>query len=226
MKMLAYLSISILLMIHTAFAQQLPDGYILQYEQNFSKSKSLTDFSFNLPGSWGIFKSNGNFYLQFAGCNASLTQTSLPGNIAILKNRIFGDFVLEANVMPDADTSGIREICVFLGLKDTSKFYYTVLTSSNNAHNQGIFLKKNSMVTKLTNNNDILVSWKENKWQKIRIERDIVKRTIRVFLDNMILPVMQITDYELVMGYIGFGSLKCSGRIDNIKIWAPTVIPD
>jgi len=226
MKVLACLSISVLLMIHSAFTQQVPDGYILQYEQNFSNNKSLNDFRYNLPDSWGILKSNGNYYLQFAGYDAALTQSLLPGNIAILKNRIFGDFVLEANVMPDADSLGNREICFFLGLKDTSRFYFTVLTGSNNAHYQGIFLMKNSFVKKITNNNDILVTWKENKWQKIRIERNIIKRTIRVFLDDMTLPVMQTTDYELVMGYIGFGSLKCSGRIDNIKIWAPTVIPD
>jgi hypothetical protein len=226
MKAFACLSISTLLTIHAAFAQQLPDGYILQYEQNFSNNKSLTDFRYNVPESWGIYKSNGNFYLQFSGYNKISSQTLLPGNIAILKNRIFGDFVLEASVMPDADTSGNREICVFLGLKDTSKYYYAILNSNNNVHDQGIYLKKNSSVIKLTKNNDIPLTWKENKWHKIRIERNIIKRTIRVFLDDMTVPVMQATDYELVMGYVGFGSLRCPGRIDNIKIWAPTVIPD
>jgi hypothetical protein len=31
---------------------------------------------------------------------------------------------------------------------------------------------------------------------------------------------------ELIMGYIGFGSISGQGRIDNIKIWAPTSIPE
>jgi hypothetical protein len=208
------------------FAQNLPEGYILQYEQNFSNSKSLADFKFNLPESWGVFKSGGNFYLQFTGCNTRSSLTSLPANIALLNNRIFGDFVLEANVMPDADTSGIREICIFLGLKDSSQFYHILLTDSINDNNHGIFLMKNSLVTKLTKDDNTTVTWKENKWQKIRVERNIVKRTIRVFIDDMTRPVMQTTDYELVMGYVGFGSVKCPGRIDNIKIWAPTVIPD
>jgi hypothetical protein len=39
-------------------------------------------------------------------------------------------------------------------------------------------------------------------------------------------PVMTTRNPVLVMGYIGFGSFASAGRIDNIKVWAPTSIPE
>jgi hypothetical protein len=70
------------------------------------------------------------------------------------------------------------------------------------------------------------VNWKVNKWQKLRLERNIVRRSILVFVDDMLHPVLQVKDYELVMGQVGLGSVSTPARFDNIKIWAPTVIPN
>ena len=74
-------------------AQQLPEGYILQYQQNFSGSKSLSDFYVANPESWGIFDAAGNYYLHFTEIPGHLNQSDLPGNIAVLNNHIFGDFI-------------------------------------------------------------------------------------------------------------------------------------
>jgi hypothetical protein len=126
--------------------------------------------------------------------------------------------------MPEADTNGFRETCLFLGMKDLTKYYYIQLANRCDSVNHGIYVVKNSIASRLTGASERPVSWKNNKWHKIRMERNIVKRTIRVFVDDMTKPVMQIKDYELVMGMVGFGSFSSPVRFDNIKIWAPTVI--
>ena len=207
----------------TAISQVIPEGYLLQYQQNFSGSKVLGDFKVENPMKWGIFKSSANFYLQ---CSSGDSATAFPSNIAVLNNKVFGDFILEANVMPQADSSGNAEICVFLGMRDLSRYYYVNLSNRSDTLNHGIFLVKNLANTKLTGDSAHIVSWNENKWHKVRIERNIVRRTIIVYFDDMTLPLMQVKDYELVMGSIGVGTYLGPARFDNLTIWSPTVISE
>jgi hypothetical protein len=70
------------------------------------------------------------------------------------------------------------------------------------------------------------VQWKPGHWQTVRVQRDIVRRTILVYLGDNRQPVLQVKDFELVMGSLGFGSFSGAGQFDNIMIWAPTVIRD
>lgn len=204
-------------------AQQLPEGYILQYQQSFSGNKSLADFKVENPESWGIFKEGNNFYLHFAELPAA-GESTLPGNMAIINDRVFGDFILEADVMPETDTGGQGEVCLFLGVKDRNQFYCVQLANSCDSSHHGIFLVKNAHSRKLTPADGQPVIWKTDKWFKVRLERDIVRRTILVYSGDMKHPLLQVKDYELVMGSVGFGSITGAGRIDNIRIWAPTVI--
>jgi hypothetical protein len=213
-----------ILLCQASFSQKLPDGHILQYQQDFSDGKSLSDFRFNNPASWGIFKINGNYYLQCTGIADSAFRTTLPANIAILKNKVFGDFILEVDIMPETDSNGFREACLFLGMKDMTRYYYVQIASHGDSVHHGIYLVKNAVTTRLTTSSEKPVSWRNNNWHKIRLERNIVKRTVLVFVDDMAHPVIQIKDYELVMGMVGIGSFASPGRFDNLKIWAPTVI--
>ena len=91
---------------------------------------------------------------------------------------------------------------------------------------QGIYLVKNSVCTKLPERISTAHALVPNAWQKVRIERDITRRTIRVFAGEMSEPMLEIQNYELVMGRIGFGSMNGSAAFDNISVWAPTVIPE
>lgn len=202
---------------------QIPEGYLLQYQQNFSAAKSLSDFNVENPDQWGVFKNSNNFFLQ---CSAPDSVMSLPSNVAILSNRIFGDFIMEADIMPGNDTDAVHEICLFLGMKYPLKYYYVQLSSVSDSLQNGIFLLKNQKLIRLTGDSTNPVTWNKSKWHKIRLERNIVRRTIRVFLEDMTVPLMEVKDYELIMGSVGFGSFSGSARFDNIKIWAPTVLTE
>jgi hypothetical protein len=214
------------LFCQASFSQKLPGGHILQYQQGFSDGKSLSDFRFDNPASWGIFNVKGNYYLQCTGIADPAFRNVLPANIAILNNKIFGDFILEVDVMPEPDSNGFREVCLFLGMKDLTRYYYVQIACLGDSIQHGIYLVKNSVATRLTASSEKSVCWHNNNWHKIRLERNIVKRTILVFVDDMAHPAMQIKDYELVMGMVGVGSFASPGRFDNLKIWAPTVIND
>jgi hypothetical protein len=109
-------------------------------------------------------------------------------------------------------------------MKDLSKYYYVQIANICDSAHHGIYLVRKSVPSRLTGLSEKTVNWKTNKWQKLRLERNIVKRSILVFVDDMLQPVLQVKDYELVMGQVGLGSFSTPARFDNIKIWAPTVI--
>jgi hypothetical protein len=219
------LFISFLLVLPVATAQKVPDGYILQYGQNFNNNNALGDFDFSDPAAWGISKSENNFFLQFNLHQAAIPQATLPANQAILSKRIFGDFILEADVLPLADSGRLPEFCIFVGMKNTEQYYLILLSAASGEDLQGIFLVKNGILTKLPETFDAH-GFKSNTWQKIRVERNIVKRTIRVFVNDMNHPVFHAKDYEFIMGKVGVGSMNSAVCFDNLVIWAPTVIPE
>ncbi len=199
---------------------QIPEGYLLQYQQNFNDNKALTEFTFHNTPAWGIFKVGNSFLLQ--GISENVTNGYIQSS-AILNNKIFGDFILEADIMTVADSSGIAEVGLFLGYKDSTRFYYIQLANRCDSINHGIFLMKNGVMNRLTECAYPSVHIQDKKWHKIRLERDIVRRTIRVFLDKASEPVLSVKDYEIVMGSVGFGNMSGSIRVDNIKIWSQTV---
>ncbi len=207
-------------------AQTLPDGYILQYGQNFSGSKSIGDFWFNRQQEWSRSKAQNNFFLQLNQNAVPDSQvTSLPPNRCILKNSIFGDFILEMDVNPGLLRKS-ADMCFFLGLKDSTRYYFILLSTNPADDQQGIYLVKNSVASKLPERISTARALIPNAWQKIRVERNITRRTIRVFAGDMSEPLLEIQNYELVMGRIGFGSLRGSAAFDNFSVWAPTVIPE
>ncbi len=224
-KYIPFIILSIII-VPSSLAQKFPGGYILQYQQTFNDTKSLADFRVGNPELWGIHKTGSNFYLQFEGPAGSGVRTSLPQNLAILNKRIFGDFVLEADVMPRLDTLDFGEICLFLGIRDQNRYYCIQLASRCDSLTHGIYMVKDSIMKKLTPSDVLPVTWKKDKWLKVRLERDIVKRTILVYAGDMDKPLLQAKDFELIMGSIGFGSFAGAGQIDNIRIWAPTVISE
>jgi hypothetical protein len=126
--------------------------------------------------------------------------------------------------MPVIDTNGFGEICLFLGMKDNSKFYYVQLTNKCDSAHHGVFLVKNLEPERLTTTSAKGITWKAKKWHKVRLERNIVRRSITVFVDDMTTPVFHVKDYELVMGMVGVGSFSSPCRFDNISIWSQTVI--
>ncbi len=226
MKYIQLLIAILLLPIIPGHAQNIPDGYLLQYQQNFSAKNAVQDFKFSDAGSWRISVEKGNNFLEFTDTGLYQPPVLSPGIIAIVDDRIWGDFILEANVMQTGQEPAKRSMCILFSIKDSAKYYYVDLSSGSDENSNGIFLVNNKPVVKIGTDSIPGINWGNNKWHKVRIERNIVTRNVKVFFDNMEQPFMESTDWNLVMGYVGFGSFSDKGRIDNIKIWSQTSIPE
>lgn len=203
-------------------SQSIPEGYILQYQQDFSDEKSLNDFRFNNPEIWNIKTENKNKFLHVTNDLPDSLKTS---EFALIEKFIFGDFIFEADIMlPDWQKS---EGASFfnIGIRDSAHYYSAVFKAALEGSNPDILITNGILPVKSVAEGDILNKvLTENKWHKIKIERNIVDRTIFIFIDEVKTPLLMTKDRTFVMGYIGFGAKNSGFKIDNIKIWSQTAI--
>lgn len=218
----AFLSLNI-----SAFAQKstIPENYSLVYAQDFSTPQALAGFESTDKTAWRINDSGGNNTLELFGKSQYAAKVRSPFNIALIKDLIVGDFILEVNLAQSGKEYGHRDLCLFFNVKDPTNFYYVHIATTADDHANNIFLVNDEprvkIATKTTKGTDWGVT---NSWHTARIERNATTGTIRVYFDNMDAPIMEATDTHFDMGHIGFGSFDDTGQFDNIKVWAPKVI--
>jgi hypothetical protein len=207
-------------------AQQIPSNYELLYEQDFEGDVNLNHFEITDSSAWKIGKGSQGEALVLYGKSRYQPPVRSPLNIAFIKNMKFGSFILEADMQQTGKEYGHRDLCLFFGLKDSSKFYYIHMATNadQNAHN--IFLVNDAPRTNIASRTTEGVDWGiTERWHKIRLERNIESGRIRVFINDMTTPVMEAKDRHFDFGYIGFGSFDDTGKFDNIKIWGSSYEP-
>ncbi|HXG49589.1 MAG TPA: hypothetical protein VNO52_18345, partial [Methylomirabilota bacterium] len=201
----------------------IPAGYHLLYEQKFDRAEALADFAMTDPGAWHWAETNGNGALALSRQSRYQPVVRSPVNIALIADRVFGDFILEADLIQTGKEYGHRDMCIFYGFQNPTNFYYTHLATAadKNAHN--VFLVKNAPRTNIAHQTTQGVNWGLGVWHKVRIERKASEGTIKVFFDDLTRPIMLAEDRSFAWGQIGFGSFDDTGMVDNIRIWGPSV---
>ena len=227
--MKSYLNILLLLTVsiiylHCASAQKsnnIPPSYVLQYEQDFENASAIKDFEMTDPLAWRIGKENANT-LELHGKSNYKARVRSPFNIALLKDQLYGDFIMEVDLAQSGREYGHRDLCLFFNVKDATNFYYVHMATKADDHANNIFLVNDEPRIKIAEKTTAGTDWgKTNSWHKARIERNVTEGSIKVYFDDMTTPIMEATDTHFVEGHIGFGSFDDTGRFDNIKIWAP-----
>lgn len=201
----------------------IPAGYRLLYEQKFDRPEALADFTMTDPSAWNWAETNGNGALALSRQSQYKPVVRSPVNIALIADRVFGDFILEADLIQTGKEYGHRDMCVFYGFQNPTNFYYTHIATAadKNAHN--VFLVKNAPRTNIARETTQGVNWGLGVWHKVRIERKASEGTIKVFFDDLTRPIMLAEDRSFTEGQIGFGSFDDTGMVDNIRIWGPSV---
>lgn len=201
-------------------AQQVPEGYELLYSEDFEHSSDTRAFSMTDKNAWRLHETKKNTSLELYQQSKYQFRVRSPFNIALIKDLIVGDFVLEAELVQTGKEYGHRDMCVFWGVKDPSNFYYVHFASKTDDHANNIFLVNDEPRIKISEKTNEGINWgTTDQAHKIRIERTLEDGLIRVFFDDMKTPVMETHDKHFDYGKIGFGSFDDTGRIDNIKVW-------
>ncbi|MBW8036708.1 MAG: hypothetical protein FVQ79_14050, partial [Planctomycetes bacterium] len=107
-----------------------PIGYKPVYSQNFDDPKAIGDFEFS---DYAIFslgeEDDMGFSLQVSGKSNYKSPVRSPRVIALLSDRVFGDFTLQADIMQTGKEYGHRDMCIFFDVTDASHFYYAHIAS-------------------------------------------------------------------------------------------------
>ncbi len=199
-----------------------PEGYALVCEQSFDSRDALAEFEFSTPTQWKWSALTEGGCLEFGQKSKYSPKVRSPRTIALLASRSFGSFVLEADLLQTGKEYGHRDMCLFFGFTDPSKFYYTHIATRTDKHAHNIFIVNDKPRTRISEKTTKGVKWGRDVWHHVRLERNVDTGTIRVFFDDLTTPIMTATDTTFKQGLIGFGSFDDSGRVDNVKIWAPS----
>ena len=205
----------------------IPEYYQLVYAQDFDNPQALAGFDRTDISAWKINDSQGNNTLELFGKSKYRSRVRSPFNIALIKNLVVGDFVLEVKLAQSGKEYGHRDLCLFFNVKNPTNFYYVHIATKADDHANNIFLVNDAPRVKIASKTTAGTNWGvTNSWHTARIERNTKEGLIRVYFDNMDAPIMEATDQHFEAGSIGFGSFDDTGQFDNIKIWAPTVLEE
>jgi len=203
--------------------ENIPEGFHLLYQQDFSSAEAINQFEMTDPSAWKAVTGEEG-YLELFGKSNYEARVRSPFNIALLKEYMFGDFVLEASLSQSGREYGHRDLCLFFGAKDATNFYYVHIASVADPNANNIFLVNDAPRTNIAIKTSDGTDWgATNSWHKVRIERNISDGEIKIYFDDMASPIMEAKDTHFDYGRIGFGSFDDIGRFSNIKIWGPGV---
>ena len=196
-------------------------GFPLLYEQDFERQGAIGGFVFSDPAPWFLTGGKeGGLALEYAGRGAYQPTIRSPLIIGLIDDLVLGDFVLEADVLQTGREYGHRDMCVYFGFQDSTRFYYVHLASIADpvAHTIHIVndLPGKSIATERTDG----IRWMDGYWHHIRLERFSRNGAVKMYFDDMETPIMVANDKTFQFGYVGFGSFDDSGKIDNVRIWA------
>ena len=204
----------------------IPEDYKLVYVQDFELPQALNDFEMTDANAWRVINEKKEKVLELFGKSNYESRVRSPFNIALIKDVSVGDFVLEIDLNQTGKEYGHRDLCLFFGVNSPTNFYYVHIASKVDNHANNIFIVNDEPRTKISTKTTEGTNWgATDSWHKVRIERKVETGSIKIYFDDMTNPIMEATDTHFVEGLIGFGSFDDTGKFDNIKIWAPNVIP-
>lgn len=198
-------------------APQILDGLPLVFEEDFESGDGRwhkTD-----PEAWSIIEEDGNHVLALQRSSDYAPKVRSPLNIALVTDFEVGSFVFEATVKQTGRDYDHRDLCLFFGHRDPSKFYYVHLATKADDHAHSIFLVNDAARVSVAKERTEGVVW-DDKTHRVRVTRDAESGQIEVFFDDMERPIMQAVDKTFLTGTLGLGSFDDTGTFDSIRVWA------
>ncbi len=207
----------------------IPAGYRLLYSQDFMSPDSLKDFTFTDPAVW---KRNDAEMTNLGQNPQALELTAQskytppfrsPVNIALLKDKQFGDVIIEADCLQTGKEYGHRDMIFVYGYQDPAHFYYTHIATAADDHAHNCFVVDAAPRVKFATEVTKGANWGQNVWHHVRIERKASDGTVRIFFDDLTKPIMTGNEKKFGAGAIGFGSFDDTCKITNVKVWGESV---
>ena len=167
--------------------------------------------------SWKIVSTpRGNVYSLFQQ-SAYKPPYRSPVNIALLKDVVVGDFVLEIDLQSTVKDYDHRSMVLVFGYQDPAHFYYVHFGKKTDNHANQVFIVNGDARTKISTETTAGTAW-DDAWHKVKIDRDVSNGDTEIFFDNMKRPVMEAVDDTFTWGQIGIGAFDDLGNFDNLVL--------
>ena len=140
-----------------------------------------------------------------------------PLHIALIKDRDFESFELNAKVLSTHKDYNHRDVCFFFGYQGPDRFYYVHLGKKMDPHANQIFIVNQKDRTKISTTTSKGTQW-DDQWHDVRIRRSVASGKIEVYFDDMSRPVMTATDKTFGKGKVGVGSFDDIADFRSIEI--------
>ena len=148
-----------------------------------------------------------------------------PRNIAWLRDMHVGDFVFQAELQSTKKDYPHRDMCLFFGYQNASRFYYVHFGKKTDDHANQIFIVNDAPRIKISHKTTPGTDW-DDGWHRVRIVRHTNDGSIRVFFDDMDHPVMEATDKTFSWGRVGIGSFDDTGNWNRVVLRGVKVDPE
>lgn len=213
---------AVLILVGAAPAEEKPAGipkeYKLLYSQDFDKPDAIKDFVLTDPAAWTV----GKGALELTKQSAYKPPHRSPFNIALVRGKVFGDCILEAECLQTGKEYGHRDMVFVFGFQSPAKYYYVHIATKADDHANNVFLVKDAPRVKIAKETNAGNNWGLDVWHKVRIERKASDGTVKVYFDDLKKPIMLAEDRTFGAGWIGFGSFDDTGKVRNIRVWGPS----
>lgn len=221
------LTFSLLLLAAAARAEDkpagIPEGYKLQYSQDFAEPAALKDFVFSDDTAWrhAEAKDDSPGALELHKQSRYTPQFRSPFNIALVGGQTFGDCIIEADCLQTGKEYGHRDMVFVFGFEGPDRYYYTHIATKGDDHANNIFIVDKAPRLKISTKTNTGNNWGLNVWHKVRIDRRVSDGSVKVYFDDLTTPIMEANDKTFGKGWVGFGSFDDTGKVSRIRIWSP-----
>ncbi|UUO07467.1 HEAT repeat domain-containing protein [Blastopirellula sp. J2-11] len=178
------------------------------------------------PATWSVVKlEEGNHAFKLSGVGKYKPPHRSPFSLAILKDKLLGDFVLTAKAKTLQTSRGHRDMVIAWGMQDPANFYYVHLGEKTDDHSNQIFVVDDAPRIKISERTNAGTPWKDDTWHQVKVVRKVDSGLIEVYFDDMEKPQMVAHDKRYAWGRIAIGSFDDLGLWDDVKINGVLVEP-
>lgn len=201
------------------YAQELPTLLTEDFEGGTDR------WEFSDPKAWKLLKTEkGNVLSLFERTTPKVPHRS-PFGIALLKEIVVGDFVLEADLQSTVKANPKQDLCVIFGYQDNAHFYYSHLGRQTDKGNNQLFVVNGANQAMITLRTTPGIDW-DDEWHHVKVVRKTADGTIEVYWDDMKTPVQTATNKTFAWGRVGLGSFDDLGNFDNVVLRGVKVEPE
>lgn len=190
------------------------------------------------PEGWKLIEvDGGKAFSEFKSVDISkkLPHRS-PWNIALLKDVVVSDFVLDVKVRETAKESPHRDVCLVFGYQNPGHFYYVHFARvANDPHADQIFIVNDADRKAITDQDHLSpgVKWgDQSQWHRLRIVRQEADGLIEAYFHeddapftDADKPLMTAHDKTFPWGQIGIGTFDDTADFAEVKLWGNKVKP-